>query len=293
MSDEIICTYCSEALPLGAVFCPSCGTWLGRSMTAAEPTAAPPPQAWTQDATRVEAPESIDTTQVFSPAPAQPLATPFGQDPSAPWQPAETRLTPTAWTPPAPPPGAPSWQAPSPAPGAPQGWEIAPAAPWASPSVPAPGTEAKGGSVLGGTAALLGGVLTLVSLFTAWISSNATHQTVTGWDLTSGDAVLALVSGRSIRFESTDPYLLLGLGLGALALGVLLFTGTARSIVQVVAALVGLAIIGLLVRDWLSIVDVVQDIPGAGVTQQFGYYLGLAGGVLTVIAAMLPGKKRS
>ena len=293
MSDEITCKYCSAAVPLGAVFCPSCGTWLGGSMQTAEPTAAFPRQAWTLDATRVEAPEPIDTTQVFSPAPAQPLATPFNQDPPSPWQPAETRLTPTAWTPPAPPPGAPSWQAPGPAPGAPQGWEIAPATPRGAPSVTAPGPATKGGSVLGGTAALLGGVLTLVSLFTAWIGSNSPHQTVTGWDLTSGDAVLSLVSGRSIHFESTDPYFLVGLGLGALAVGVLLFTGTARSIVRVVAAAVGLAIVGVLVRDWLSIADVLQDISGAEVTRQFGYYIGLGGGVLTIIAAMLPGKKRS
>ena len=47
----------------------------------------------------------------------------------------------------------------------------------------------------------------------------------------------------------------------------------------------------VLVRDWLSIVDIVKDIPGAKVTQEFGYYLGIAGGALTIVAALLPGKK--
>ncbi len=146
-----------------------------------------------------------------------------------------------------------------------------------------PAAPARGGSVLGGLVALVGGALTLVSLFTAWIGADGTSKTVTGWDLTSGDPFIGL--------ESNDPYLLLALSIGAVVIGLLLFTGKARSALRIAAVLVGATIISVLVRDWLSIADIVKDIPGAKITQEFGYYLGIAGGALTIVAGLLPGKK--
>lgn len=276
MSDTTTCPNCSAALPSGATFCTSCGTRIGETPA--------------QDATQVVGPGLSDTTQVFTPPPPPaPQAAPPA--PPAPWQPAESAApaAPAGWTPPpaAAPPEAPTWQAPPPAPGAPPVWAGAPAAPaavWgAQPGPAGPTKPAAGGSVLGGLVALIGGALTLVGLFTAWIGVDGTNTTATGWDLTSGDT--------SIGLESNDPYLLLALGIGALVLGLLLFTGKARTMVRIAAVLVGAAIIGVLVRDWLSIVDIVKDIPGAKVTQEFGYYLGIAGGALTIVAALLPGKK--
>ena len=270
MSDTTTCPNCSAALPSGATFCTSCGTRIG--------------EAPAQDATQVVGPGLTDTTQVFAPPP-----------PPAPWQPAESAApaAPAGWTPPptAAPPEAPAWQAPPPAPGAPPVWPAAPAAPAAvwgqqpGPAAPGPTKPTTGGSVLGGLVALIGGSLTLVGLFTAWIGVDGTSTTATGWDLASGEP--------SIGLESTDPYLLLALGIGALVLGLLLFTGKARTMVRIAAVLVGAAIIGVLVRDWLSIVDIVKDIPGAKVTQEFGYYLGIAGGALTIVSALLPGKKQA
>ena len=280
MSDTPTCPNCSATLPAGATFCTSCGTRMG--------------EVPAQDATQVVDAGLTDTTQVFTPPPPPPPAA----APPAPWQPAEAAApaAPAPWTPPpaapAPPAEAPVWQAPPPAPGAPPVWAEAPAPAWGAqpgpmaggPGGPAgPAVAARGGSVLGGLVGLVGGALTLVGLFTAWIGSDSTSKTVTGWDLASGDPFIGL--------ESKDPYLILALGIGAVVLGLLLFTGKARTVVRIAAVLVGATIIGVLVRDWLSIVDIVKNIPGAKVTQEFGYYLGIAGGALTIVAALIPGKK--
>ncbi|QXC61656.1 hypothetical protein KSP35_02055 [Aquihabitans sp. G128] len=127
-------------------------------------------------------------------------------------------------------------------------------------------------------------MLTLVGLFTAWIGNNQTSDTITGWQLATDD---------KIGFESKDPYLLLVLGLAALVVGVLLFTGKARPIMRIAAIVIGVAVIGTMVRDWLSIVDLVKDnFPSnVKVSQKFGYFLGIAGGIVTAVAALLPGKQ--
>lgn len=302
MSDSTTCPNCRATLPDGATFCTSCGTRIGEAAAAAPPS---PPE----DATRVDTPGLHDSTQVFSPPPAAP---------AAPWQPAESSTPPPApaWEAPAAsaPPAPPSWEAPPAA--APPSWEApaAPAAPawnqppaqqaqpWQQPGgappqqwggAQAPGQQwgappaatssaSTGGSPIGGLVALVGGVLTLIGLFTAWIGTNLTDDTTTGWALASGDEGL----------KSNDPYLILALAIGALVLGVLLFTGTSRSIVRIAAVVVGVAVVGTAARDWMSIADLAKDLPSSvKIEAKFGFYLTIAGGIVTAVAALLPAKK--
>ncbi len=285
MSDTTTCPNCSATLPANATFCTSCGTRIGE---AAATPASPPPE----DATRVDNPGLHDATQVYNPPPpAPPAAAPPGP---APWQPADSPSAPPAgpgaapWTPPgqAPPaaPAAPPWQQPAPGPA---GWGApgaAPAPPWGAAAPATTSTTATGdGSPLGGIVAIAGGILSLIGLFTAWIGSDGTDETLSGWDLTADDKL----------FSSSDPYLILGLALGALALGALLFTGVSRKIVRIAAIVVGLALIATPIRDWLSIVDIVEGIPGAKANQEFGFFLTIAGGVLVAAAAFLPTKAKT
>jgi len=285
VSDTKDCPNCSAQLPASATFCTSCGTRIGEGAQGAPPPSSSAPE----DATRVDNPGLGDSTQVYSPPPVAPPQQSYA--PSAPWQPADAPSSPPPGPPPAAPwnpPGnqqAPPWQQPQQQPqpaGPPQGWG-APAggAPQWGAQAPAPGASGTkdGGSPLGGLVALVGGVLTLVGLFTAWVGSNQTDVTTSGWDLVSGDKGL----------KSNDPYLVLALGIGALVLGIVLFTGVARPIVRIVAVVVGLAIVAVAARDWLSIVDLVKDAPNdVKITAEFGFYLTIAGGIVTALAALLP-----
>ena len=280
MSDTTTCPNCSAALPAGATFCTSCGT----RIEVAAPTA---------DATRGDTPGLHDATQQFTP-------------PAAPWQPAEA----------APPPAPPAWQAPpaaAPAPPAAGGWAgaapAAPPAPTGAPWQQAPGAPAQpawgtapgqpawgapapaaasssgaaGASPLGGIVAVLGGALTIVGLFSAWLGNNVDSTKLAGWDLTRDD----------VAFTSKDPYLLLVLGIVGVLVGAALFLGKARNPVRLVAIVVGLAIVGTHIRDWMSIADVVKDSLSSDfkVTAQIGFYLGIAGGILVALSSLIPGKK--
>ncbi len=288
MSDTTTCPNCSATLPAGATFCTSCGTRL-------EIAAAAP------DATRVDTPGLHDATQQYTP-------------PAAPWQPAESAA------PPPPVPATPSWQTPPPpAPAAPPTWGAAAApappsppagAPWQAPAEPAtpwggaPGQPAWGApaaapvhaaapsskrSPFGGIVALIGGVLTLVGLLSAWLTRSDTSGQISGWDLT-GEVLLA--DNPRLTMTSKDPYLLLGLGLVALLIGVLLFLGKARGLIRIAALAVGIAIVGIHARDWMSITDVVKPLPSSiEFDAGFGFYLGIAGGVLTALSGLIPGKK--
>lgn len=296
MSDTTTCPNCSATLPSGAAFCTTCGTRLA-------PAEAPAPEAPAADATRVDNPGLHDATQVFAPPPAPPAA------PAAAWQPAEAATPPPlpgpppaqpGWgAPPAsppPPPAAPAawppaastapppttWGAPGAAPASPATWNQAPAGAWGAPA-PAPAAAAGGGgSPLGGLVALVGGLLVLVGLFTAWLGNNVTDDTLSGWELLDGDN----------GFETSDPYLLLALGIVALALGVALFRGVARTPVRIVAVLVGVGVVVTHARDWMDIADIAKALPqGVEITAQFGFYLGIVGGILVALAALLPAKK--
>jgi len=289
VSDSTTCPNCSATLPAGAAFCTSCGT---RTPEAPDAAAAP-----AGEATRIDNPGLTDATQTYSPPPTSPWQPADG--PSAPPAPPSWEAPPSAptaapaWQSPAPatwspPPGqqpqAPAWQQAPPGAAPPKAWGTAPPGPpqWgAAPAAPAT-TATKGGSVLGGLIALLGGIITLIGLFTAWIGTNVNDETTTGWALASGDEGL----------KSNDPYLILGLGIGALVLGVLLFTGAARIVVRLALIAVGIAVVATAVRDWTSIADLAKDLPSTvEITAQFGFYLTIAGGIVTAIAALMPGKK--
>jgi len=135
---------------------------------------------------------------------------------------------------------------------------------------------------MGGVVAVLGGALALVGLFTTWVTGGGIERS--GWDLTKPTGELT----------SKDPYLLLALAIGAVVLGVVLFTGAVRPIARIAVIVVGLAIIGIHVRDWLSITDVVKKnaaFLNISVKAGFGFYLGIAGGVVAALAGLLPSKK--
>jgi len=327
VSDTTTCPSCSATLPAGAAFCTTCGTKIE-----APAAAAPAPPAPSVDDTRVDNPGLADATQVYSPPPPEPVAAPpapapwqpadTGTPPAAPaweqpaapeppaWSPPPAAAPPPAWEQPAAPAAAPpQWGAPG-APGqlgqpAGLGGAGAPGAPGAPPvggvpptwnqpasppawgavpaAAPAPSSSSSGaGSPIGGILALLGGVLALVGLFSAWIGTNITDTTVTGWKLAAKDS----------GFKTNDPYILLALGIVAIVLGVLLFTGTARTPVRVVAIIIGLAIIGTHVRDWMDIADIAKALPSSvKITAKYGFYLGFIGAGLLIVGALMPGKK--
>ncbi|MBX3286514.1 MAG: hypothetical protein KF703_14295, partial [Actinobacteria bacterium] len=139
-----------------------------------------------------------------------------------------------------------------------------------------------GGSPLGGIAAAIGGVLVLVGLFTAWLGNNVTDETLTGWELTD----------KANGFETSDPYALLALGVVGLVLAGALFLGKARTPARIVAALAGLAVVGVHARDWSDIAGIAEKLPkGVEITAQYGFYLGIVGGILLIVSAALPAKK--
>src|SRR4051812_14044049 len=217
------------------------------------PDPAPPPQAWAPAAAAGAAS-----------APWAPAATPTGTPPAAP-----------------PPPEAPAWQAPTAPPGfpPPPGFGAPPAAPgppaWQAPGAPPvaptawpppapvqPATSTSPGSPLGGIAAVLAAALVLVGVFTAWIGTDQTSETVKGWDLTSGDKF----------FKSGDPYLLLALGVVALVLAVALFTGRYRTPARIASIVLGLAVIAICIKDWTDIADLVKKTSafnGTKITAEF------------------------
>ena len=131
---------------------------------------------------------------------------------------------------------------------------------------------------------MLGGALALVGIFTAWIGADGSSGTVKGWDLTSGDKF----------FKSNDPYLLLAIGIAIIAVGVALFLGKVKPLAKAAAIVAGLAVIGICVRDWTSIADLVKKSPrfdGVNIKAQFGFYLTIAGGALAIVGGVLPAKK--
>lgn len=315
MSDTTTCTNCGTEVPAAAAFCTGCGQALAAA--AAPPPPAPPAPvdpAPADDATRVETPGLNDATQVTPPPPSEPAPSPYAAPStpppppapaaSAPWGPA-TSEPPTAapWTPPTggEPPVAPAaappagWQQPTPPPGAPA-YAPAAAAPaaagWQSPSAASPppwgaATEAPpaakpGGSVLGGLVGLVGSILVLVGVFSGWVKLGNTG-TVTAWSLTAGDGLL----------KSQTPYVIVALAAAAVVISLVLLTGIARPLARIIALLLGIAIIGVTAANWAEIASFVTDnFPSSfEATTAIGFYFTIAGGVLVIIAALIPAKK--
>lgn len=147
--------------------------------------------------------------------------------------------------------------------------------------VPSPGAS-KGGSVGGGVLAIIGAILVLVGVFSPWLGSNQGSDTITGWKLREA----------SSGFETKDPYLLLAIGIVAIIVAIVLFVGIARTLARVVVVLLGLAVILTHVRDWVDISDIVEKLPtSVKITAEYGFYLGIVGAVLLIVAALLPAKK--
>lgn len=299
MSDSTTCPSCDASVPAGATFCTSCGAKVGGSPTQAPSAPESPPD---DDATRVDHPGLGDTTQVFAPPPGPAPPSAPGPPPAAPWQPAEAPAGPSgaAGPPPAapwdPPPSPPQpWAQPPPPPG-PGGWPQPPAptsassAQWGAPAHAPADTSRTGAtqpSPLGGLAAAVGAVLVLAGLFLPWIGNNQDDAgyEASGWDLTSGDRAL----------ESVDPYIVLALGIVGLVIAGLLLAGLARPLVRLAAVVAGLAVVAVLVRDWMTITDLVADQRGSSfeVSAQIGFYLAIAGGVVLALASLVPAATRS
>jgi len=143
---------------------------------------------------------------------------------------------------------------------------------------------------LGAALAVLGGILTVVGIFMPWVKSNLSDNGLSAWDLTSGDKGFRLPDGALLTFESLDPYVILALGAGALLIGVLALSGSSRSLSKVLGAVVGLGIIGYIIRDWTSLASVVQEKAPSSfeVSSDIGFYLTIAGGALVLLSALMP-----
>jgi hypothetical protein len=301
VNDTMSCPECGSELPASASFCTHCGH---RMEAAATPPPPAPSEAPGPDVTQVVSPGLGDATQVLPPAPPAPEPSgptfappPSDPTPSAtPWEPASGAGVPSGppttapWNPPPNPP-APAWEQPVPpsatgsAPGTPA-WATSPS-PSAWTAAPAEAARSAG-SPLGGLAAVAGGALTLVGIFSGWITMKVSggSETVSGWKLTTGDAAI----------KTSDAYVLLGLGIAAVLVGVVLFLGVSRPIARVAAIGIGVAIVVTCALDWKAISDFVKDTDnGFGsddtVKTAIGFYLAIAGGALSAVAAFLPSKK--
>src|SRR5690606_31459662 len=82
--------------------------------------------------------------------------------------------------------------------------------------------------------------------------------------------------------------------IGALALfaGVMALGGGTRTVSRVLGVVLGLAVIGLMIRDWTSMADLVQrEAPATfEIESAIGFYLTIAGGALLLVSAVMPGK---
>jgi len=297
---------------VAASFCTGCG----QPMASAAGPPPPPPRALepvptdAPDVTQVVTPGLHDATQVTPPPPSTPAPPPYAPPApppptapaSGPWGPSSAE-PPTAapWTPPtaaapgaptAPPP--PTWQQPTPPPSpgtyppvggvAAGSWQN-PAAPGAAPwgAAPEAAPAAAGGSVLGGVVGLIGAVLALVGIFSGWVKLGNTG-TVTAWSLTEGEGLL----------KTQTPYVILAFAAAAVIVSLVLFTGIARPVARILAVLLGLAIIGVTAANWNEIASFVTDnFPSSfKASTAVGFYLTIAGGVLIIVSALLPAKKK-
>ena len=295
VTDTIACPSCGAQLPAAAAFCTSCG-----QRVAADPTVVGTPGL--NDPTQVVPPEAPPHPNPPAPPMAPPpmvheapLAPPPAPS-SGPWGPASTGAAPDGppttapWDPPANPPP-PSWQQPTP-PMEPQAWAgpggMAPASVYGTAPAPAgaPAATGRRPSIAGGLAAIVGAVLTIAGVFSGWVTlrPQGSSETVSMWSLASGDGFL----------KTNDPYVLVALAGCAGLVGLLLLVGVGRTVARILAIVLGLAIIGVVAADWMSISSFVEDnFPTTFQAQTaIGLYLAVAGGVITAIAGLLPAKKQ-
>ena len=259
MSDTRACPACRAQVPVLAAYCTECGEQLP------EPVAG-------DDPTRVGTPGLGDPTAVGPTFAAQPT--------TAPWNPPADPPPPTWQVPVAPPatdarqPTTPDWAS-SPATPPPPSWN-----PDDAPSARARSAP----SVPGGVAALIGAALTVVGVLSTWVTleQGDNVERISGWSMTSDSGFLT----------SDDPYLLVGLAALAAVGGILLLVGSARTLVRIGLALVGVGIVGITALNWFAIADFVTDNLSTSfqVSTAVGFYVAIAGGVVTGLAALLPGR---
>lgn len=134
--------------------------------------------------------------------------------------------------------------------------------------------------------------MTLVGLFMPWVKSGSSSAGLSGWDLTSGDKGFLTDSGM-LTFESPDPYVILVLAVGALITGLLAYSGGTRNLSRILGVVLGVGIIGLMIRDWSSLANVVEtQAPSTfEVSSDIGFYLAIAGGALVILSAAMPAKR--
>ncbi len=315
MTDTLSCHNCGTVLPPDAAFCTKCGTKVeagASSETASSPTsdAAMVPE----DVTRIETPGLHDTTRVIPEAPpteapmawsapaASPApersgwAPPAAPSPPPPWQPPPTAATEQrAWQPPPQPPqwareepaGAQPWSGPSPPSAPPSQWQQP--APDAWPTAgPTPVSSRKSSATLAAILAFLGAILLVVGVFTLWLQS-ATGSSVklTGWEMITVD------KGDASSLKSPDPAILLGIAAASIAVGGLLVAGRYKILMRILLIAAGIGVAVVLVRDYLSIKDAVKKAFSAGTTIdfQYGFWIAAAGGVVLIVAALVPAGK--
>lgn len=155
------------------------------------------------------------------------------------------------------------------------------------PAPPAPGSsgESSGKSVFGAIAAIIGGVLTGVGVFSGWVTLGPSGNTVT-------DSMWSMVAGEGF-LKSNDPIALVALAGGAFVVGILLAVGAGRTLMRIAAALIGLAIVVVAALNWMSISSYVTDnfTSEVEVKTAVGFYMVVVGGILTALSAILPAKK--
>jgi FtsH-binding integral membrane protein len=156
---------------------------------------------------------------------------------------------------------------------------------WGASAASATTRPTKKGSVLGGIATLLGAALAIAGVFTGWVAidDGTASSSISGWTLTTGDDLL----------KSNDPYLVLGLGVASLVLGLLLLAGVARLVVRIATILTGIGITAVAALNWASIASYVTDnLPSTfEATTDVGFFLAVAGGVLVAVGGLAPARR--
>lgn len=137
--------------------------------------------------------------------------------------------------------------------------------------------------MLGGLVGIIGAALALAGIFSGWVKLGDTG-TVSAWSLTSGDGLL----------KTQTPYVILVLAAAGVVVSLVLFTGIARTLARITAALLGIAIIGVAAANWGEIASFVTDnFPSSfKATTAIGFYFTIAGGVLLIVSALMPAKKK-
>lgn len=304
MTDET-CPQCGATIPTGAAFCTSCGTRLADAPTTSAAVTDTPQN---EDVTRVEDPGLQGATRVL---PETPPASSTPDDPTTgsatgSATPPPQSTPPATFAPPPPaawgnPQGEQGWGQPAATP--PSSWDSPPPAPssWDQPGTPAAATwpaaatppavstAATGPAPASAVVGVIGALLTIIGLFLPWVSARtgttlslvANEDSLTGW---------ALATRSNLRITTNDPYWLLALGIVALIVSLVLFV-RGMPLLRIALGLVGLAIVGLTIYDYSSIRSVVQDTftTQEGIDLRIGLWLSLAGGVVCLVAACLPG----